>query len=272
MSKSKETGQEAARVSRLVLQKLADVQAVGKRVLFLAPAWSEEAFKFKSTVPAEPPYCFNPVPDYLLWVEVRLSDPAAAKHVDEAITHLAKQACVQVGPMAVQDHYDFAYRRHNGEVLKVQVSPLDHSATISVHTNWPPRTDRQVIYQNRLELACGVQHVGFGYRITEAGLNSLADRAEREAEHPEKVDSRPATTFTASQVAARFGVDIDTVYGWLRTGLLPSVNVAAKAGSRKPRYMIRQQDLDQFEQTRATKPPPARQSRKRKNPGVEKFF
>jgi hypothetical protein len=73
-------------------------------------------------------------------------------------------------------------------------------------------------------------------------------------------------------VAAQYGVDVDTVYGWPRTGLLPSVNVAAKVGARKPRYMIRQQDLDQFELTRATKAPPPRQSRKRKNPGVEKFF
>jgi transposase len=116
------------------------------------------------------------------------------------------------------------------------------------------------------------QHLGFGFRITEAGLNSLAGRTEHEPEHRTEVESRPGTTFTPKEVAARYGVDIDKVYGWLRTGLLPSINVAAKPGGRKPRYTIRQQNLDHFEQARATKAPPPGRSRKRKNPGVEEFF
>lgn len=53
--------------------------------------------------------------------------------------------------------------------------------------------------------------------------------------------------YTCEEVALRFGVKIDTVWGWIREGKLVAINTGKK-------YSITPQDLEAFEQSRKTRP------------------
>jgi excisionase family DNA binding protein len=81
------------------------------------------------------------------------------------------------------------------------------------------------------------------------------------------------TTFTVSEVAARFGVGAATVGAWIRAGELLAVNVSRSAGSRKPRWRITPGAVEAFEVRRAGTPPVERKSRRRQEPqDVIKFY
>lgn len=67
---------------------------------------------------------------------------------------------------------------------------------------------------------------------------------------------------TPPELARRWGVDIDTVYAWIRGGELRAINGAKRAGGR-PRYLINEADIADFERRRAVQPPPPPQKRKK---------
>jgi hypothetical protein len=76
----------------------------------------------------------------------------------------------------------------------------------------------------------------------------------------------PAGCFTPGQIAARYGVKVDKVHAWIRAGTLHALNIAAE-GSSRPRYVVLQSALDNFEAARRVgTPQPTVQRRRRKAP------
>ena len=68
---------------------------------------------------------------------------------------------------------------------------------------------------------------------------------------------------TLDQVAERYAVPTSRVRAWIRAGELVAVDVSKKAGSRKPRYIVTETALTDFERGRSTRPA-ARNARRRK--------
>jgi hypothetical protein len=68
---------------------------------------------------------------------------------------------------------------------------------------------------------------------------------------------------TPPRLADKWGISPEKVLGWIRTGELRAINIAALQGGR-PRYLIDEADLADFEKRREAKTSPPLQSRKRK--------
>jgi hypothetical protein len=73
-----------------------------------------------------------------------------------------------------------------------------------------------------------------------------------------------------AEVAEARGIDVHIVLAAIRAGELDATNWA-RPGSRRPRWRISPQALQQFEQRRAAKAPPPRQRRQRKPQNVISF-
>jgi hypothetical protein len=77
---------------------------------------------------------------------------------------------------------------------------------------------------------------------------------------------------TPPEVAREYGVEPAKVLAWIRAGELPAINLATKPTGR-PRFMIREKDIEAFEERRAAKPPVARTPRrKRAQTDIIQFF
>jgi hypothetical protein len=63
--------------------------------------------------------------------------------------------------------------------------------------------------------------------------------------------------FTIHDIRQRYGVTIQTVLGWIRSGELRAVNVSRHPESRKPRWRISEEALAEFERDRT--PPQCRE-------------
>lgn len=264
MGRPRKTDQEAiASARRLALRILADLQTHGRRLLFIAPSWSDEAFALRTTRSAEVPYHFHPVPYYLLLVEVTLADPKAPPWLARALKELASQGHVECRPIPLTGHSDFACRRPSGEILYVRVSPEDGRADLALHANWPPAPNARPLHRYVVPLHGEDSDLAWGYRLTPAGL-AMPEMPEAPAAPAAATQLALAgdDNLTPRQVAERYRMDVDKVYDMIRSGQLPAVDVSSRPGSRKPRYRIRRQDLEAFEASRATQPPPARPSRK----------
>jgi excisionase family DNA binding protein len=91
-----------------------------------------------------------------------------------------------------------------------------------------------------------------------------------------KATSRRSSTdqssesLTPPQVAKQLGVDPDTVRGWIESRQLKAANVGK--GKQRPRYRIRQSDLDAFLKARFPEPQPAKPRRKREPADVIQFI
>ncbi len=77
-------------------------------------------------------------------------------------------------------------------------------------------------------------------------------------------------TFSPAQVAESYGMSVDTITKKIADGELGAINVGS--GKLKPRWRIRQSDLDAFEQARESKKPPTPSRRRRKDPNVTQYF
>lgn len=77
-------------------------------------------------------------------------------------------------------------------------------------------------------------------------------------------------TFSPAQVAESYGVCVDTITKKIADGELGAINIGA--GKIKPRWRIRQSDLDAFERLRESKKPPKPSRRRRKDPSVTEYF
>lgn len=73
---------------------------------------------------------------------------------------------------------------------------------------------------------------------------------------------------TPRDIAESRAVSVDTVLGWIRAGELRAVNVARRAGGKKPRWRIAPADLERFEAARSNTPLPKPQRRRRRAGGT----
>jgi hypothetical protein len=67
--------------------------------------------------------------------------------------------------------------------------------------------------------------------------------------------STDRTWFTVSEIADRYRCGPEKVLGWLRSGELSGVNIAARVGGKKPRWRISAEALANFERRRSAVPP-----------------
>ena len=75
---------------------------------------------------------------------------------------------------------------------------------------------------------------------------------------------------TVPKIARRFGVSPNKIGGWIRSGELRAVNVAATVGGR-PRWRISESELAAFESRRSNSAPVVKMRRKRQT-DVTEFF
>jgi hypothetical protein len=68
---------------------------------------------------------------------------------------------------------------------------------------------------------------------------------------------------TPPQLARIYGVNVQKVLLWIKNGELTAINLAARAGGR-PRWRIRQTDVEVFEARRQAVPPIAPQRRRQR--------
>jgi hypothetical protein len=72
-------------------------------------------------------------------------------------------------------------------------------------------------------------------------------------------------------VAKAWGIDVNKVIAWIRSGELRAINGAKKAGG-KPRYLIDLADLEAFEAARSTVPVPRSTRKRRATENVTRYF
>ncbi len=166
---------------------------------------------------------------------------------------------------------DFAYRCLTGQILHARISPEDATATLFLHNRWPPKTNSEPVPAYTFELAEGYDLLGLGYVITEAGIK--ASKQEENTAPCQTAAVEPnGTRLTPKQFAARYHMHIDKVYYLINNKQLGAITTSSP-GSKKPRYLIRQEDIDQFERQRQTKAPVLTQKRRKpKDPDTEQFF
>ena len=75
-----------------------------------------------------------------------------------------------------------------------------------------------------------------------------------------------------AEVARRFGVSLDKVAAWIRSGELCAINLATNARGRRPRFVVDEADLAVFEASRAAKPTTAAPRHRKVAAGVIQFF
>jgi len=78
-------------------------------------------------------------------------------------------------------------------------------------------------------------------------------------------------TFSPRDLARRYGVAIEKIHSWIHCGDLRAVNIATRT-SQRPRFRIRQSDLEAFEAARSTTPPPKPPRRRRKTDAPVKEY
>lgn len=81
----------------------------------------------------------------------------------------------------------------------------------------------------------------------------------------------PPRRFVPADVADRFGVGLNKVLAWIRSGELRAVNVAASLNGR-PRWRIDLADVLAFEQRRSAKPVSVQRRQQRSSNTVIEYF
>ena len=76
-------------------------------------------------------------------------------------------------------------------------------------------------------------------------------------------DVKPSV-LTPPQLAKEMGVDVDTIYAFIRSGELRATDTAVKRGGRA-RYRISRADAEDFQRRRQNSPPPPPSPRKKRN-------
>ena len=79
------------------------------------------------------------------------------------------------------------------------------------------------------------------------------------------------TKLTPPELAKQWGIDVQKVLHWVKSGELRAVNLATRRDGR-PRFAIDVSDVALFEAGRAVQPPAPRIRRRRADPNVIQFF
>ena len=77
---------------------------------------------------------------------------------------------------------------------------------------------------------------------------------------------------TVKDVAERYAVGLHTVLAWIRSGQLRAMNMGRTIAGRKPRWRIREADLEAFEVSRTQGPQVPKVRRTRPATGVIQFY
>jgi hypothetical protein len=77
--------------------------------------------------------------------------------------------------------------------------------------------------------------------------------------------------FTPPEVARRFGVAVDKILAWIRSGELRAIDASTRRAAR-PRYLVDVEDLEAFERSRQVTPPAPRAKRRRRVAAVREYF
>lgn len=74
--------------------------------------------------------------------------------------------------------------------------------------------------------------------------------------------------YSIQDLADQYGATAATFRAWIRSGELKAVNVSRNQKSKRPRYMVRQSDLEKFfeDRTTADVDRPARRAQFRRTP------
>jgi excisionase family DNA binding protein len=84
--------------------------------------------------------------------------------------------------------------------------------------------------------------------------------------------SKSRIKLTPPEVAQRWGISPEKVITWIRSGELRALNAATRPGGR-PRYLIDEADLAEFESRRSVQPVNPKRHRKRNtSPNIIEFF
>lgn len=80
------------------------------------------------------------------------------------------------------------------------------------------------------------------------------------------------TYYSVADIAERHGVSVRTVTKWITTGELKGICVSKNPRSKKPRYRVREVDLELFETGRMPTPPAPRAPRRKREQGIIEFY
>ena len=113
-----------------------------------------------------------------------------------------------------------------------------------------------------------------GYRvISDLPSFLLISAALSNCEMGRLLMSEQHTKLTPPQIASRWGVSVDKILTWIRTGELLAMNAATKVGGR-PRYLVDVNELAKFEAKRTVAretADPSKHRRKRATDAIEFF-
>ena len=70
--------------------------------------------------------------------------------------------------------------------------------------------------------------------------------------------------FTPPEIARLWGVSVEKVVAFIRSGELRAMNAASPGRNQRPRYLIDVADLEDFERRRAAVPPPKKLPQKQR--------
>lgn len=77
--------------------------------------------------------------------------------------------------------------------------------------------------------------------------------------------------YSIKDIQERYGVGEHTVLGWIHAGLLRAVNIC-RVGSSRPKWRVKEEDLESFELARTHTPSQTRGRRKKQQPRERVFY
>jgi hypothetical protein len=78
-----------------------------------------------------------------------------------------------------------------------------------------------------------------------------------------------STKVTPAEYAERLKIDVRRVLAWIHQGELKAVNFSSSLASRKPRYLISEEAIQEFENLRTTFVPERRAKKPRRKHGAD---
>jgi excisionase family DNA binding protein len=82
----------------------------------------------------------------------------------------------------------------------------------------------------------------------------------------------PDRALTIRDLCDRYSVTEHTVLGWIRSGELRAINVGRSLRTKKPRWRILAESLQDFEALRTASPPPPRARRRKQRADVIDYY
>jgi hypothetical protein len=174
----------------------------------------------------------NPCPEIILAMDLVLDDVAAYSWYARAFQHLQNGGMVRRVLMPKDRLGRMVYRRHDSKVVVAD----SVAKTIHAYSSWPTGA-RPIAGWDDPQ---GIEDLfAYSITITPRGMEEL------------RMVPASGDTFTPRQVADLLGVDVGTVYGWVRSGRLAAVDAKATMNARNADYIITKASLEAFRARRS---------------------